>query len=1596
MYLLQLVFSLKKTGPYTIFCKYKGGAVRFTNSTAANYTLKYHGGTFSATRSSRSLAINEADVAACRYRNDIYYDVCQELGIIAASARKIKVNTGALAGYNQGMNDTDQFTYTGNGMEEERKIITPFFCNTPVYTVQSTQTTTNTRIAYNLSTGYTNPMLQGFKKGNYLGNVSDNVSNESIIQEALWLDKEQWNEGISYSASSAGTALYNESDAYEKFVTANNLATTYDASINTTKAQVVANRNEGYYIIGPYTMTYPDDSRFSYVEDMYIVTDKSSRVEPLEVIFASKNANKPYPSSGETFYVKFSASGHPSKAGLHIDFAYLQNTTSTYERLTGSGSVFRYVVTMKKSYAGATDHHKTIHHSTKYGPDGTVIRPGYNETIYTGSTAYYTVSVSMNKEVIQNGYTAQVLARRLTYNRVWQRKSIGVDVTLPGGSYHKEDLTIELGGYVWLDARTGKESQANGSYENGEKRIPNVLVTLYRQDGTQIAQKRTDSNGNYKFTGLDAMYQYYVKFTYNGQFYQPTVYSSSGTWQQSGWSKNSNATDKQNERVNYNAKFAEVSSDPSSYVGSAGANRNYTKQELLDAGVIDEYGNLINESKDPSMVQFVRDCLIDAYTGSGNGSYDLYPVPGMFVVDDGLNRPGTVLLNNYSIKALYDAAYYINLGLDKREEFDLALRKDVSTATIEINGKGHTYTYDTRSNADETDDGTWDIGVRLSDAYYNTKYSREVFGEDYQYKASNYGDNAEIYGKTKEDELNVYVTYKLTVRNQSQSILGQVTELVDYYDEDYEYIDERSYIEIKLGNNKGKYPVQAYNESRYGTGNSTDLAGYDALYVRGLQDFKLTSGQTAYVYLTFKIKKDNINGEDWIRLDETVESAQAIGVGKENIAEINGFKTFYASGTFIPNVGTTQDDNKVAGLFDRDSTPGNLSQIDVPKDGDINYNNFEDDTDKAPNIRLILYRENGQFLVRSIDGVVWEDERTEDNKDQITSVGDGIRQDNEQAINGVTVQLVELMDNGTEYVWKEFSSGQNYINENDVYTPVINLIGESGNNLIPSDKDQTPGKYIFKSYMPGNYVVRFIYGDTIKTVLPNTSTDVTNAFGTMGQNAKSYNGQDYKSTTYQEGITQNKEYVWRKDSTYSIGQETLGEEITRVQTFKADASNNQSVNATINAENQQGYLFDITASDANANVSDAKDIMSDTNVNVEYGRQNAILNSREDLIDYSDKNVMNYIAEVLASHEQMPLNSAELSLKLDELMKETQMTAETGLINVELEYDRNATAGQVESNSTSYTIHNVNLGLEQRPQSQLAMNKQVTNVKLTLADGSTLFDASQKVSNVLWRDHKPYTFKYNTYKLAEDPMSEIREKNSYDTVYGLTQLTMDEELMHGATIKISYKITVTNVGEVDYKENSFYYTGTVADKNTVVKTRANQLVDYVANNLQFYAVDNEAWQVISQEELLNGPVNMTLANQTAKYNTVITTTDKSNIINTDLLPAIYDSSKSSASDELVLTQLITSENDTDDLTYRNIVEIVRISNDVGRRNAYSVVGNQNPTEEVSEVDTDVAQIVRILPPYGSMQYYIAYVIAAVVLLAGTMLIVGIVFIKKRK
>mgnify|MGYP005763206159 CR=1 FL=1 len=1244
------------------------------------------------------------------------------------------------------------------------------------------------------------------------------------------------------------------------------------------------------------------------------------------------------------------------------------------------------------------------------------------------------------------------------------------------------DITMKLGGYVWEDVLEGKESLADGNLTDEDIKLKNVIVTLFDENEEQVRvvplandpdedimhhinSTLTDEEGYYQFNGLDAMKKYYVQFEYNGQIYLPTDYNKP-EYNSEEWRKTSKATEETSERDGYDGNFQEIGPAPENYVsedelgigaGSNGKNQSYTlldlmgyeltdsgtytksNTQLIDGYEYDELGLQTEEYTEGEiskkvrefiesneayptddelvgiyseiaggdeemmkMLQFVEDCKIKAYTGNlvNGGEKDLYPYYDVFYVNSLPNETGrrAEYADEYSTedkvvagvtyKPIYPGQFFINLGLWRRQEFDAALRKDVYKAALKINSKTVVYNYNKRqveeagaNNANGEDNNTyWDINVRMSDygTYYGTGYNREIYPADYSYDSAALGHPG--------TDLEIYITYKITVRNQSMSILGEIKEVVDYYDQDYTYKPNLSWIMYQTSGNSNTSvdnddyysmmeqsqevidnestsadrfidnakDVQASSRSAYG--NEKRISSqYQNLYIAGLEGKQLESGETAYIYLTFEVNKDR-NGRVILDGDSSP---------KENIAEINAYSTYYRDGTSLPN-GVSKGSGDIAGLLDRDSTPGNFDSEDY---NDKPYEkNFEDDTDRAPSLRVIL----DESAIRRVNGTTWEDERTETVGDAV--IGDGIRQDDEIKISGVTVQLVEKCVDGTEYIWQETTTGAD-------------------------------GRYEMEGYIPGDYVIRFYYGDTAATVVPSEQQQV------------SYNGQDFKSTTYQSSV--NGEGIDQEGATDTLG---------RYQGYTH--TDTQNVSGTYNPTNgrptDDTFGYNIYKSDSDStNYSDAKDIWTTDNRNgltINGLIQSARLaQGRQDVINYSNVDVTNHKAEVLASPYQRPsyngtaYTDEQMNALYEELMNETYMTAETGVIVVEFEYDRQQSDGlkETENNSsnsskdyvdqdnrynTNFTLNDIDLGLTERPKSQLEIDKSITNVQVTLANGSILFDINEAANNALWQDHDEYNIEeemddgmYEEY-YGTDHRYAFRE--TIDNIVqrtdkGLIQLTMDQELMHGATIQITYNVKITNVGETDYVDDAtkdFYYKGDTSGTH-ISTTLTDQVVDFVQNNLQFEAANqynSEAgWQVISGTDLTGqGLMNSNLQNNLAQFNTIVQT---ESFNDTPLEPG------DEVSRTIVLSQLITPENTEDDLTYDNMVEIVKTSNEVGRRMAFSVVGNQDPTSgSPAEVDANVAEKVVILPPFGEVRiYYIVGVLVAAIL------IVGIVLIKKK-
>ena len=396
----------------------------------------------------------------------------------------------------------------------------------------------------------------------------------------------------------------------------------------------------------------------------------------------------------------------------------------------------------------------------------------------------------------------------------------------------------------------------------------------------------------------------------------------------------------------------------------------------------------------------------------------------------------------------------INFGIKDREKFDLNLRKDLVNVEVSINGKSHTYEYP---------GGNLPLPVEIRGTDLAC-YERMIRKEDLAYNGS---------GK-----LQVYITYIIQIQNESVGeITGYVTDLNDYYDSSYTFVD--SWDE----NNNAINWVQSGNVS--GNGVTYSKMHTTSLANQGITDKK-------YIYVRFMLKDEAIK-----QLSSTEQSST-----EDNLAEIAGYRNTYTNDRFDKNEKQISSAGEVAGLLDVDSKPDNMNPVSsevqnfLKESRTEEYQNlsgeektkrsrevFEDDADSAPGLTIIPGEP------RTLTGTVFEDSAIEEKlTDDNERIGDGeLTGDDSFRVNEVKVDLIEVGTNREEV--------NNYYSSDD-------NIGADGNHLSNvSVRTNENGEYSITGYIPGDYILRFTYGD--KECLIATQN-----------NDEMYTGQDYKSTLY--------------------------------------------------------------------------------------------------------------------------------------------------------------------------------------------------------------------------------------------------------------------------------------------------------------------------------------------------------------------------------------------------------------------------------------------------------------------------------------------------
>ena len=577
-----------------------------------------------------------------------------------------------------------------------------------------------------------------------------------------------------------------------------------------------------------------------------------------------------------------------------------------------------------------------------------------------------------------------------------QEKSITVDKTEELQIPNKQKY-IKLSGYVWVDEDyvEDKESKRNHLYKDNDYDSNDILLDgitvrlIDKTTGKLVKEAKTANGGKYLFTDVlvDDLEKYYIEFEYDGLTYTnviPHIDRDNG----------SKAAENSSVRDEFNKRFSVIE-------GSTESNKGITK----DSAGNPKYDLNYNIDK-------------NKHTSTLNNT-------GLYPITANTNETGYVIKDHFTPGQ--EEIKYINLGLYEREQPDIALIKDLYNVNVAINGYNHIYEYANRFNNQDRYGNGFNVGVKFGNKYGNMSYTRAIYKADKEYTSSD-----------KSKELKVYVTYKISMKNESSNLQVQVNSIVDYYDSNYTLIKTGTGIDEK-GNVTGDISnsgSQSYNDK------------YKKVIIN--TNSKIEHNKSADVYVQFELNRDAVL--------KILNNAKNL----DNVVEINSYSVF-------------DTDGKVYAGIDKDSNPGNA----VPGEK-ITY---EDDTDSAPGLKLEVADK-----VREMTGKVFLDSTSNELKTGEVRQGDGMYTDGEKEIKGVKVTLKENIENGNVYEKTTNDKGDFKI---EGYIP-----GDYTLTYTWGDKEYTVQNYKGTVYEKDRYDANVTNKEWYKTDVNTRYTDAIDNYNT--------------------------------------------------------------------------------------------------------------------------------------------------------------------------------------------------------------------------------------------------------------------------------------------------------------------------------------------------------------------------------------------------------------------------------------------------------------------------------------------------------------------
>lgn len=349
------------------------------------------------------------------------------------------------------------------------------------------------------------------------------------------------------------------------------------------------------------------------------------------------------------------------------------------------------------------------------------------------------------------------------------------------------------------------------------------------------------------------------------------------------------------------------------------------------------------------------------------------------------------------------------------------------------------------------------------------------------------------------------------------------------------------------------------------------------------------------------------------------------------------------------------------------------------------------------------------------------------------------------------------------------------------------------------------------------------------------------------------------------------------------------------------------------------------------------------------------------------------------------------SLINNNFANKSNMVAYSKAFKLQVEFTLEQSA-EVDGNGGTFPkeINIFDFGIIERPRENLVIDKTISNLKITLANGQVLIDGN------------PYTDNLNYVKALGNTITS-RDVRARDK---LVSIEIDTELIHGAKIDMTYAITVTNNSEHDYDYtygDSYYYYGN-KESLPLITTTIEQVVDYVDSELIVTTDgENEDWSIKDWNYLINNGYIDPKLDPNGSYSDKIENKDYTILVTNAFENVTTEPGNNSKTIYMHVSKLL--GNQEDEYTYENHVEIIQIGGKIARTikevrtNGMQVPkeyipGDYKPTDasRIHEPDDDRI-IARITPPTGLLDNIGTYI----GILAISLFVIGLgIYIIKKK